>query len=102
MILLVSGATATHRRYWDNPNFGHRVTPRAGNSLRVIAENGKPWAADNDCFGGWDMVRERAFSKMLGRICRDGSKNGCKFIALPDKVGDAKTTLERFYPWESI
>lgn len=98
--MLVSGATKTHRRFWDHPSFGHLVTPRSGNSLRVM--NGKPWAADNDCFQGWDMKRERAFSKMLGRICLDGNKQTCRFVAAPDAVGDAATTLDRFAAWQPI
>lgn len=100
MIVLVSGATATHRRFWDHPSFGHLVTPRSGNSLRAM--NGKPWAADNDCFQGWDRTRELNFSKMLGRICKDGKLETCKFITMPDAVGDHKTTRERFEAWQPI
>lgn len=102
MIVLVSGATATHRRYWDNPAFGHLVMPRSGNSIRSTCESGKPWAADNDAFGGWTPEKETAFSRMLGRICLDGDKSTCKFIAAPDVVGDSATTLERFKRWEPI
>lgn len=102
MIVLVSGATATHRRYWDDPSFGHLITPRSGNSIRATCESGKPWAADNDAFGGWTDKKETAFSKMLGRICLDGQKESCKYIACPDVVGDSKTTMDRFYRWEPI
>jgi hypothetical protein len=102
LIVLVSGATATHRQYWDNPNFGHLISPRSGNSIRATCKSGKPWAADNDAFGGWTREKELSFSKMLGRICLDGNKSTCKFIACPDVVGDSKTTLERFDKWESI
>lgn len=100
MIVLVSGATGTHRRYWNHPTFGRLITPRTGNSLRSISD--KIWAADNDCFQGWDMVRERAFSRMLGRMCLDGNKATCKFVTMPDAVGDCGTTLERFEAWEPI
>jgi hypothetical protein len=102
MIVLVSGATKTHRRYWDNPAFGHLLTPRAGNSLRVVAENGKPWAADNDAFGGWTREKELAFSRLLGRICRDGRVDTCKFVAAPDIVGNYQATLVLFCQWRSI
>lgn len=102
MIILVSGATSTHRRFWDHPRFGHLVTPRSGNSIRVIGENGKAWAADNDAFSGWDKTKERSFSKMLGRICRDGRRESCRFVAAPDFVADAERTLERFACWQPI
>lgn len=103
MICFVSGATATHRRdYWGHPSFGHLITPRAGNSIKVLCESGKPWGADNDAYHGWDQQKELSFSKMLGRICRDGSKENCKFVSAPDAVADAATTLERFDRWEPI
>lgn len=102
MIILVSGATGTHRRFWDNPRFGHLVTPRGGHAMRTINESGKPWGADNDAFGGWTIEKERMFSRMLGRICCEGVRETCRFIACPDVVGDAKTTLERFARWASI
>lgn len=94
MIILVSGATGTHNRFWDNLRFGHLITPRSGNSIRSVA--GKAWGADNDAFGGWSEQKGRNFSKMLGRICRDGTPDNCKFIAIPDEVANARVTLERF------
>lgn len=102
MILLVSGASATHRRYWENPFFGHLVMPRAQHSLTVAIESGKPWGVDNDAFGGWTDKKDGAFSRMLGQVCLHGPKSSCRFVACPDVVGDSKTTLERFERWEPI
>lgn len=102
MILLVSGASATHRRYWENPYFGHLVMPRAQHSLKLASESGKPWGVDNDAFGGWTDEKETRFSALLGQVCLRGPKQSCKFVACPDVVGDSRTTLERFDRWEPI
>lgn len=102
MIVLVSGATATHRKYWNNPAFGHLVTPRSGNSIRSTCKSRKPWGADNDAYSGWSRQKELAFSRMLGRICLDGHKDTCKYINCPDVVGDSRATMELFYRWEHI
>ena len=100
MIVLVSGGTATHRRYWDNQSFGFLLTPRSGNSVKVMSDSGKPWAADNDAFGGWSRKHELRFSAMLGRMCLHGNRATCKFVVAPDVVADARITLEQFAAWE--
>jgi hypothetical protein len=62
MILLVSGATSTLRSLPLDAPVGHLVTPHTRNRIDVIASTGRPWAADNGCFGGFD---EPAFLAML-------------------------------------
>jgi hypothetical protein len=49
------------------------------------------WAADNGCFAdGWDEDRWRAW------LLRGHPRSGCLFATVPDVVGDADATLERF------
>jgi hypothetical protein len=95
LLILVSGATATHRRFADSRHFGHLTSPRGGNRIEPIAASGKSWACDNDSFSkaGFDSA---AFRRMLARI--DGLP-GCRFVACPDVVCDPVATLARFAEW---
>lgn len=72
--------------------FGRLFQPRHVNAVARTAEL-MPWAADNDAFHNFDEPRFRA---MLERL--EGHP-GCLFVAAPDVVGDADTTLERFQTW---
>jgi hypothetical protein len=54
------------------------------------------WAADNDCFAGFDEGR---YLNMLQALtCRPG----CLFITCPDVVADAGATLRRFDQWRPV
>ena len=101
MKIFVSGATSTHRRYWDDPNFGFLVTPRSGR-VHEITETGKAWGVDNEAFGGWDERKELSFSKLLGRLCEHRPHPSLKFVACPDVVADAVATRESFDRWGPI
>jgi len=47
MILLVSGATLSGRRYLGHPDFGWLKTPANGNAISTILESGVPfWIYD--------------------------------------------------------
>lgn len=49
------------------------------------------WAADNGCFSAtWDESRWRAWLEL------DHPRSGCLFAVVPDVVGDACATLDRF------
>jgi hypothetical protein len=96
MRLLVSGATATLRRYPNSTRLGSLLVPGAGNSVHSALAAGLSWAADNAAFTGFDPG---AFCGMLGRIA---GHPGCLFVACPDVVGDAVATLARFVVWEPI
>jgi hypothetical protein len=96
VIVLVSGATATHARYAATGMFGHLITPRNGNAARRLGLEGLPWAADNDAFHGFHAAR---FCSMLGKIA---IRPGCLFVACPDVVADAHATLAKFDRWEPI
>lgn len=93
MIVLVSGATATLRRYAHTGHFGRLMVPRAGASAASIGEFGLPWAFDNDAFNGFDTDRFRSM------IARFAGTPGCLFLPCPDVVCDPAATLARFEEW---
>jgi len=96
MRLLVSGATSALRRHHHPDHLGVLVVPGAGNSISRTIATGLPWAADNAAFSGFDAG---LFCSLLGRIA---GRPGCAFVACPDKVGDAKATLQLFATWQPI
>ena len=57
---------------------------------------GSVWAADNDCFIGFDPP---AYMRMLQRY---QNIPGCVFVTAPDVVANARATLERFVQWQPI
>lgn len=95
MLLLVSGATATVSRLRHKPGLGVLMTPRGGHSAEWLRQTGLPWAADNDAFSGFDAT---AFRAMLGRLQPEAAR--CRFVSVPDVVGDAITTVSMFHCWE--
>jgi hypothetical protein len=95
VILLVSGATLSGRRYLGHPHFGWLKTPANRNSVRAITDAGVPWACDNDCYVRLDRV---AYLKMLRRIA---GQPGLLWVTAPDVVADAGATLARFRIWRS-
>jgi len=93
VILFVSGATATVRRW---PQVGELILPGAGNnpdSLRLLP--GK-WAMDNGAFSGFEVD---TFVRMLRRF---HGRKGCRFVACPDVVADAKATLDLWPFWSQL
>lgn len=71
---------------------GFLFDPNSANSPRIL--DGRPWAVDNAAFTRFDKRRfERRLESLQGI-------EGCKFVACPDVVGDAVTTLKRFEYWE--
>jgi hypothetical protein len=76
-----------------HPNLGRLIQPRHTSSIESTALDGIPWAADNDCFQGLDTP---AFCRMLDRIA---GLPGCRFVTVPDVVGDAAATLHQFDKW---
>lgn len=88
MIVLINGGGELDR-FGRSDLIGRLVSPRCGNVVRP----GERWAGDNDAFLAWDEGR---FLAMLGRM--EGVP-GCLFVAVPDVVGDARATLERFDDW---
>lgn len=93
MILLVSGATVSGRRYLGHPRFGWLKTPANGNSVQTIIESGVLWGCDNDCYKR--LNRER-YIKMLKQVA---GQPRLLWVAAPDVVADAAATLARFRIW---
>lgn len=102
MILLVSGATATLRGLPPDAPVGHLITPHTGNRIDAIAATGRPWAADNGCYGGfdppafWAMVEGIRDVERLRLMAGEPRRSRCLWVTVPDVVGDARATLEHW------
>lgn len=92
MMILVSGATRTLERF---PEAGLLVQPRCGNSIDRLANSGRKWAADNDCFQRLDI---NAYWRMLSRIA-SADRSNLLWVTVPDVVGDAQATINRWVEW---
>jgi hypothetical protein len=92
LILLVGGATRTVERF---PEVGCLVQPRAWASMDRLAESGRWWAADNDCFQRLDV---EAYWSMITRISRV-DRSRFLWVACPDVVADAQATVNRWLEW---
>lgn len=93
MMLLVSGATATVKKW---PTVGELIVPGAGNAPDALRLTPGRWAMDNGAYSGFEAD---AFMRMLERFHGMG---GCRFVACPDAVGDAYTTLEQWPFWSRV
>lgn len=71
------------------------MTPSGNHDLAPIVASGLPWAVDNDHFWRPDPP---AFRRLLAKVA---GHPGCRFVACPDVVGDARATLAAFDAWES-
>lgn len=92
MIILVGGATKTLERF---PEAGALIQPRSGNSIDRLADGGRLWAADNDCFQRLDI---EAYWRMLGRIARV-DRSRLLWVTAPDVVGNAQETVNLWFEW---
>jgi hypothetical protein len=68
---------------------GQLITP-----LTSYSDWGGLYAIDNGAFAGLDVS---GFLRILSR--QRHAKDRCKFVAVPDVVGDARRTLELFDQW---
>jgi hypothetical protein len=98
MLLLVSGASATQRRYPGHPRLGWLRTPRNRNSIAGITESGVPWACDNDCYQRLDRA---AYLAMLRQVAA-ADRSRLLWVTAPDVVADARSTLARFRLWRPV
>lgn len=94
MRLLVSGNTRQVRRIaaYFPEHLGFLMAPNNGNRASIL-HSGLPWAADNGAFSGFDAERFRRFLDAIKLQPR------CLFVACPDVVGDAASTLRWFGEW---
>lgn len=95
MIALVSGTTKTVRRLAAKgvTNLGRLLTPGNWASMDSVTGDNLPWACDNGAFSGFD---DEQFKRFLLKI---SGYPGCLFVAVPDVVGNAKATIDRFSQW---
>ena len=93
MILLVSGTTASSRRYRD---VGELIVPSAGSAPDALRLEPGRWAMDNGAYAGFDAA---AFVRMLERFY---GRRGCRFVAAPDVVADAHQTLTQWPFWSRL
>jgi len=93
MLLLVSGATATVRRW---KSVGELIVPGAGNDPDSLKLTPGRWAMDNGAYSGFEVG---PFMRMLQRFM---GRKGCRWVACPDAVGDAFATLERWPFWSKV
>lgn len=82
------------RAYQDY--FGLLTTPRDGRLPTDAIALGVPWAIDNFAFSNFDPA---GFENFLKRM---QGYPGCKWVAVPDVVGNALATLEQFMVWHGI
>jgi hypothetical protein len=92
MILLVGGATKTVERFSEA---GYLVQPRAWTSIDRLADSGRCWAADNDCFQRLDV---EAYWSLITRISRV-DRSQFLWVACPDVVANAQETCNRWVEW---
>lgn len=97
MLLLVSGATATVRRYALGGGIGHLLTPANGNRVEALLADALPLAADNGCYRGLDAP---AFRAMCRRLRPDAEH--VLWVVAPDVVANAYATLIRFWLWQPL
>jgi hypothetical protein len=93
MILFVSGATSTSRRY---RRVGELIVPTAGNAPDTLRLEVGRWAMDNGAYSGFDAD---LFMQMLERFY---GRKGCRFVAAPDAVGDAHQTMLHWPFWSRV
>jgi len=77
---------------YPSDKLGRLVQPRHYDSLQATVAHERVWAADNDCFQGLDAA---AYRRMVTTIPTDG----CKFVTVPDVVGNHRVTLRRWWRW---
>ncbi len=96
MKILINGATKTFNRYSDSPYLGKFLSPSSGNSMESIVSSQHEWAADNDAFTNWNQEK---FWAMLNKIANVSDLSRFLWVACPDVVGDAQSTINRWHEW---
>lgn len=89
LILLVSGSELNSQGYGPD-EVGQLLVPEDGNTV----QSGRVWAIDNGAFSGLDA------HKFLLKLTRLQDSPGCKFLAVPDVVGNHELTIQSFRQWE--
>src|SRR5262245_12310312 len=93
MILFVSGATLSVRCYLD---VGELIVTAARNRPETLRLRPGCWAMDN---GAFSQFEAELFVRMLEDF---HGRPGCRFVAVPDRVGDAHQTLLQWRFWSRL
>jgi hypothetical protein len=93
MLLLVTIAHPQIVAHYVPGALGRMVQPRHYPRIADTAQEGIPWAADNDCFQGLD---EDAYRRLLRKLA---GLSHCLFVTVPDVVADHAATLRRWNEW---
>ena len=97
MILFVSGATVTMKRY---RRCGELIVPGAGGAPDSLRLSPGRWAMDNGAYTApYAEVDTAAFVRMLERF---HGRLGCRFVAAPDRPMDAHQTLVQWPFWSRL
>jgi hypothetical protein len=75
------------------PGFGRLLSPRHYARVAATAAAGIPWAADNDCYSGFNERRYRGMLEAVNGLA------GCRFVVAPDAVGDWHETRRLWDEW---
>jgi len=94
MLILVSGSTLSVGR--AGKNVGILLTPGNRNSMESVLATGRPWAADNGAFKGFDSNKFLSFLSKISHAPR------CIFVACPDEVACADETIRMYGHWQSV
>ena len=70
---------------------GGFITPRSGRDPGHF--DNMVWGMDNDCFRGFNR------DNYLATLKRWQGRRGCLFVTVPDVVGNAAATMQRFTLW---
>ena len=93
MLMLVSGTTATVRRY---PQVGELIVPGAWTLPDTHRLTPGRWAMDNGAYSGFDAAR------FMGMLRAFHGRPGYRFVTAPDVVADAPATLAQWPFWSQV
>jgi hypothetical protein len=108
MLLLLTTALSSLP---DSPYLGRLLQPRHQSRAAATDARGITWAADNDCFQGLDVdaylamlerlapVAGATFDRREGRVVDHWRRSGCRFVTVPDVVGDPVATARLWRRW---
>jgi hypothetical protein len=98
MIALVNGATKTLEQYKESGYFGRLTSPTGTRSFRKLSSSNLFWAVDNDCYNG---LNEKLYRMIIRRISNYRNEL-LLFVNCPDKLYDARATINLFNHWQPI
>ena len=96
MLILTASDCETARIIGLEGGIGFLYGPRSRMPTKRLGTTYRLWAADNDCFNGFDA---KGYLRMLRRI---RERPGCLFVSAPDVMADPEETLRLFHDWREV